>query len=184
MRDIILFNLITLDGYFAGPNGEIEWHRVDEEFNEFAIKQLHTVGSLIFGRVTYQMMAEFWPSPTALKEDPIVAELMNALPKIVISRTLPTATWNNTRLVKTDVAGELARLKQQPGKDLFVFGSADLAGTLIQEKLIDEYRILVNPVVLGHGKPLFKDINTPFQLKLINSRPFQNGNVLLTYRQP
>lgn len=184
MRNIILFNLITLDGYFAGPNGEIEWHRVDEEFNDFAIEQLHTIGSIIFGRVTYQMMAEFWPSPTALKEDPVVAELMNTLPKIVVSRTLQTADWNNTRLVKTDVAGELSRLKQQPGKDLFVFGSADLASTLIRENLIDEYRLLVNPVVLGRGKPLFKDVNTPLQLQFQSSRPFQNGNILLIYRQP
>jgi dihydrofolate reductase len=182
MRKIILFNLVTLDGFFAGPNGEIDWHAVDEEFNTFAIEQLNTTGGLIFGRVTYQMMASYWPTPPALQDDPIVADKMNTLPKIVVSRTLETAEWNKTRLVKTKLAEELLKLKQQPGGDLFVFGSANLAATLIQHDLIDEYRLIVNPVILGSGIPLFKGIRQPLHLKWVQTKPFRNGNVLLVYQ--
>lgn len=127
-------------------------------------------------------MASFWPAEAALKNDPVVADKMNSLPKVVFSRKLEKADWNNTRLVKTDVAGEIAKLKQQSGKDLFLFGSADLAATLIKLGLIDEYRIILNPLVLGKGSPLFKGIDQPFILKLIKTRTFQNGNILLYYQ--
>jgi dihydrofolate reductase len=182
MRKIILFNLITLDGFFEGLRHEIDWHNVDEEFNDFSINQLHAADGLIFGRVTYEMMTSFWPSDEAITTDPVVASLMNAIPKIVFSKTLEEANWNNTRLVKDNVVAEISKLKQQPGKDWYVFGSADLATTLIQNNLIDEYRILVNPIVLGSGIPLFKGIPHPLKLRLLNTRVFQNGNVLLTYQ--
>ena len=158
MRKVILFDMATLDGFFAGPNGEIDWHRVDEEFNEFAIAQLDSADGLLFGRVTYQGMASYWPTDMARTDDPIVAGKMNTLPKIVFSRTLDKVEWNNTRLVKGNVEEEISKLKQQPGQDWLLFGSADLASTLTNLGLIDEYRVMVNPVVLGHGKPLFKDI--------------------------
>jgi dihydrofolate reductase len=182
MRNIILFNLVTLDGFFAGPNGEIDWHRVDDEFNTFAIEQMNTADGLIFGRVTYQMMESYWPTPTAMKDDPIVADKMNSIPKIVVSRTLQTAEWNNTRLVKENITEEFVKLKQQPGRDLFIFGSAGLAATLIQHDLIDEYRLIVNPVVLGSGIPLFQSIREPFHLKHVKTKTFLNGNVLLIYQ--
>ena len=181
MRKVILFNMVSLDGYFEGQNHDINWHRVDEEFDQFAIEQLNTAGALIFGRVTYQLMADFWPTPDALETDPIVAERMNALPKVVFSRTLESVEWNNTRLMKGDAAVEVSKLKQQPGNDLFVFGSADLAATLIQNGLIDEFRIIVNPVVLGSGTPMFKDMLGLLHLDLIKTRIFRNGNVLLYY---
>jgi dihydrofolate reductase len=181
MRKLIMFNAITLDGFFAGPNGEIDWHNVDGEFNDFAIAQLDTTDGLIFGRVTYQLMASYWPTSAAVNDDPIVAGKMNALPKFVFSRTLERAEWNNTRLIKSNAATEITKLKQQPGRDLFLFGSADLASSLTQLGLIDEYRIMVMPIVLGSGKPLFKGVKDRLHLKLVNSKAFRSGNVLLYY---
>jgi dihydrofolate reductase len=181
MRKIILFNLVTLDGFIAGPDGNIDWHNVDEEFNDFAIEQLNLAGGLIFGRVTYQLMESYWPTSAAKNDDPIVAEKMNALPKFVFSRTLENVAWNNSHLVKENPREGILKLKQQSGKDLFVFGSADLASTLIQQGSIDEYRILVNPVVLGSGIPYFKGLRNPLKLELLNTRVFRSGNVLLFY---
>ena len=182
MSKLILFNLVTLDGFVAGPKGEIDWHNVDEEFNEFAIKQLDAASGLVFGRVTYELMASYWPTPAAIRGDPIVADKMNHLPKIVFSKTLTTADWNNTRLIKDHVAEETTKMKQEAGKDLFLFGSADLASTLTRLGLIDEYRIMMNPVVLGSGKPLFKNVNNRLDLKLVKTKLFGSGNVLLYYQ--
>lgn len=182
MRKVILFNMMTLDGFFEGPDHDISWHNVDDEFNEFAIQQLNSAGGLIFGRVTYEMMASYWPTSQAIGDDPEVADKMNSIPKIVFSRSLQQADWNNTRLVNGDAAEELAKLKQETGKDLFIFGSADLAAALTRQRLIDEYRIMVAPVVIGRGTPLFKDINGSLKLKLLQSRTFHNGNVLLYYQ--
>lgn len=182
MRKVILFNMVSLDGFFGGPDGDINWHNVDAEFNDFAIDQLNSAGGLVFGRVTYQLMASYWPTDVAVKNDPIVAGKMNTLPKIVFSRTLDKVEWKNTRLVKGDVAEEISNLKEQPGKDMFVFGSADLASALTHFGLIDEYRVMVNPVVLGSGKPLFKGIQDRLGLKLIRTKAFHSGNVLLCYQ--
>jgi dihydrofolate reductase len=182
VRKIIWFNMMSLDGYFEGENASLEWHNVDEEFNEFAIEQTRSVGLLVFGRVTYDMMASYWPGAYALETDPDIAKLMNSTPKIVFSRTLDEAGWNNTRLVKTNPVDELKKLKAQPGKDIFVFGSADLASELIQHGLIDEYRIFINPIVLGSGRPLFTNIHEPLSLDLVKTRSFRNGNVLLYYK--
>jgi dihydrofolate reductase len=181
MRKIILFNMVTLDGFFAGPNGEIDWHNVDAEFNEFAIAQLNSADGLVFGRATYQMMASYWPTPTAIENDPVVANRMNSLLKIVVSRTLKSAEWNNSKLVKENVAEEISKLKQQAGKNLLLFGSADLASTWTRLGLIDEYRLMVNPVVLGKGSPMFRDIDQKLDLKLLNTKTFRSGNVLLYY---
>ena len=181
MRKVFLFNMTTLDGFFEGPNQDISWHNVDEEFNEFAIDQLNEIDTLLFGRVTYQLMASYWPTEAAINDDPEVAGLMNSLPKIVFSRTLDQADWNNSRLVKENIAEEVLNLKQQPGKDIAIFGSSDLAVTLAESSLIDEYRIIVNPVFLGHGTPLLKGIKEKVNLKLLKARTFKSGNVLLYY---
>jgi len=182
MRKLFSFNLITLDGFFEGSQQDIGWHNVDEEFNEFAVEQLSTIGVILFGRVTYQGMASFWPTPFAIKSDPVVAELMNSFPKVVISRTLDKAEWNNTRLVKAQVAEEITKLKQQPGKDLAIFGSANLTASLLHLGLVDELRIMVNPIILGQGTPLLKDVNDQINLKLLKTQTFRNGNVLLYYQ--
>ncbi len=174
--------MVTLDGYFEGPGQDISWHNVDEEFNEFAIEQLNGLDALLFGRVTYQMMASFWPTQFAKEDDPVVAEKMNAIPKIVFSRTLDKADWSNTRLVKEHVAEEVSQLKQLPGKDLAIFGSSDLAASLLHMGLLDELRIMVNPVVLGEGKSLFAGMHEKHNLKLLKTRTFRSGNVLLYYQ--
>ncbi len=181
MRKLILFNMMTLDGFFAGPHGEIDWHSVDEEFNDFAIEQLDTAGGLIFGRITYQLMASYWPTPEALADDQAVAARMNDIPKTVFSKALEGVDWRNTRLVKGDAVVEAKRLKEQPGKNLFIFGSADLAATFTRSGLIDEYRVIISPVVLGAGQPLFKNVDHRLNLQLLNARTFLNGNVLLYY---
>jgi dihydrofolate reductase len=181
MRKIIFFMLTSLDGYFEGPGRDISWHNVDEEFNEFAIEQLNTVDTLLFGRVTYEMMASYWPTPAAKTNDPVVAEKMNATPKLVFSRTLEKAQWQNTRIIKNNFAEEMQKLKKQSGKDMIILGSSDLAVTFIRQGLIDEYRIMINPLALGAGKALFKGIKGKLDLKLIKTQTFKNGNVLLYY---
>lgn len=182
MRKVFLFMMVTLDGFFEGPDHEIDWHNVDEEFNEFAIAQLNEIGTLLFGRVTYEVMASYWPTPMALEDDPDVAGKMNAMPKIVFSRTLDRADWSNSRLVKENIAEEISQLRQQPGRDLAIFGSANLAMSLLQMGLVDELRLMVNPVVLGKGRPLFEGIHEKLNLKLIKTRVFRSGNVLLCYQ--
>lgn len=181
MRKLISFNMMTLDGSFEGPNGDISWHNTDEEFGKFANEQTDTFGALLFGRVTFELMASYWSTPEAIKNDPIVANLMNSLPKVVISRTLKKANWNNTQLVSDDVEGQVKKLKQLPGKDLAVFGSANLMVTLIAKELIDEHRVIINPIILGSGTPLFKSMKERSKLKLIATKVFKSGNVLLCY---
>jgi dihydrofolate reductase len=181
VRKTILFMLTTLDGFYEGPNADISWHNVDEEFNEFAIEQTQTAGALLFGRKTYEMMAAYWPTPEAVASDPVVAGWMNSLPKYVFSATLRSADWNNTTLVSGDAAAEVARLKEQPGKDLFVFGSSDLAASLLAGGQLDELRVMVNPLVLGTGKSLFAGVVGQHKLNLLRTRTFRSGNVLLFY---
>jgi len=182
VRNAILFNLITLDGFFEGPGNDITWHQVDDEFNEFAIEQLNSTDGLIFGRVTYQLMANIWPTPAGLDGEPATAKLMNSLPKYVFSRTLTKVDWNNTSLMKGDADNELTKLKKGNGKNLFIFGSAELSSTFIRHGLIDEFRLLVNPILLDSCIRLFKDDHELIKLTLLKTRTFRNGNVLLYYQ--
>jgi dihydrofolate reductase len=182
MRRIFAFLVSSVDGYYEGPNQEFDWPVVDDEFNQFAIEQLSEVDTLIFGRVTYEGMASYWPTPTAEQNDPEVTGAMNSLNKIVVSRTLGEPTWANTRLVKDDVVGELTRLKQQPGKDMVVMGSSNLTVNLLRAGLVDELRIMVMPVVLGDGHSLFRTAEDRIGLKLVSVKPFESGNVWLTYQ--
>lgn len=181
MRKLNVFNLVTLDGYFAGEEGDISWHMVDEEFQELAEAASNSGNTLLFGRKTYQLMESYWPTPEALKNDPVVAKGMNAAQKIVFSRTLEKADWNNTRLVKDDMLAEVRKMKQQPGKDMTVLGSGSIVSQLAQEGLIDEYQVLVNPIVIGRGRTMFEGVRDKIALKLVKTRTFGNGNVLLTY---
>lgn len=151
MSRLSVFNLVTLDGYFAGPGGDISWHNVDPEFQELANEASNSGNRLLFGRVTYELMAAYWPTPEAIKDDPVVARGMNSAEKIVFSRTLKNVDWNNTRLVTDDMLAEVRRLKQGSGKDLTILGSGSIVAQLAQEGLIDEFEILLNPVVLGQG---------------------------------
>jgi len=181
MRKVIFFMLTSLDGYFEGPDRDINWHNVDEEFNEFAIQQTGEFGALLFGRVTYELMAGYWPSEAAKRDDPIIAGLMNGLPKIVFSKTLKKVEWENTTLVKGNFVEAISRLKQEAGKDIAIFGSSDLTVTLMEHGLVDEYRVMVNPIILGQGKPVFNGIKSPVKLTLIKTKTFKSGNVLFYY---
>ncbi len=174
---------MTLDGFFEGTKSwELDWHNLvwGEEMDRMSIEQLKTAGMLLFGRVTYEGMASYWS--TAKGEVGEVAERMNAIPKIVFSRTLEKAEWNNTRLIKENAVEETVKLKSGPGKDLFIFGSADLSSTFMQRGLIDEYRLGVVPVVLGGGNPLFKPAQQRMKMKLIDAKTFANGFVILRYQ--
>lgn len=181
MRKLLISQMVTLDGFFSGPNGELDWHMVDEEFNTWAIDQLDSVDTLVFGRVTYEFMASWWPTPAAIEDDQEVARRMNTKAKLVFSKTLDTAEWANTRVVKTDPAGEIRRLKAQPGQDMVIFGSGQITSLLAAAGLIDEYRILTCPVVLGKGVPLFSGLAEPVRLRTLSSRLLKNGVTLCSY---
>ena len=182
MRRLIVFNQVSLDGYFVDAKGDMSWaHRQDPEWNEFTSQNASGGGELVFGRVTYDMMAGFWPTEAAKQRAPIVAEQMNSLPKVVFSRTMDRAAWNNTRLIKGDLASEVRKLKSEPGPGMAMFGSGTIIAQLAPERLIDEYQFVVVPVVLGDGRTMFDGVKDRLALKLTRTRPFSNGNVVLYY---
>ncbi len=184
MRELVAFINVTLDGYFAGPNGDLSWAhegKQDPEWNAFVAENAQSGGQLLLGRVTYDLMASYWPTPQAMENDPVVAEGMNNLPKVVFSRTLDKASWKNTRLVKGDMATAVRKLKQEPGEGMAILGSGSVVSQLAQAGLIDEYQIVVNPLALGEGKTLFAGIKKKLTLKPTRTRTFGNGNVLLCY---
>jgi dihydrofolate reductase len=177
MRKVIVSNLMSLDGFFESPDQKLDWCVVDEEFFEYAREMLRGADTLLFGRKTYQHMADYWPSAPADE----IENQMNNLPKMVFSRTLQSAGWKNTTLVKRDAAEEIPRLKQTPGKDVVILGSASLASFLLQRRLIGEYRVVLKPVFLGSGKPLFQDVKERLRLKLSRAKLFGSGVVVLYY---
>lgn len=184
MRKLVVFNSVTLDGYFCGDNGDISWAHTnshDPEWNAFVEENAKGGGVLLFGRVTYEMMAGYWPTPAASQSDPVVAERMNNLPKVVFSRTLSTPSWKNTKVVKGDIAAEVRKMKNEPGPDMAMFGSGSIVSQLTRQDLIDEYQVVVIPVVLGKGRTMFDGIKEKLALKLTKTRTFGNGNVLLCY---
>jgi dihydrofolate reductase len=184
MRKLITFNNVTLDGYFTDKNGDMSWaHQLasDTEWQAFVEGNAKGGGVLLFGRVTYDMMAGYWPTPLAAKQNPVVAEQMNTRSKVVFSRTLEKAAWNNTRLIKEDAAGAVRTLKNEPGPGLVILGSGSIVSQLAQEELIDEYHVVVHPIVLGSGRTLFEGVTAKLNLKLTKSRTFGNGCVSLSY---
>jgi dihydrofolate reductase len=182
MPKIIVFNHVTLDGYFVDMNGDMSWaHKNDAEWNAFVADNAKGDATLLFGRITYELMAGFWPTPSAIESMPVVAESMNSMPKIVFSRTLDQALWNNTKLVKGDLAAEVRKMKKEPGNDMVIMGSGRIVSQLAQEGLIDEYEVVVNPIVLGKGRTMFEGVKEKLNLKLTKTRAFGNGNVFLCY---
>ncbi len=177
---MFLFMMITLNGYFEGENHDISWHNVDAEFDRFANAQLDETDTLVFGHTTYDLMANFWATPEGVEAAPDTASRMNSLDKIVFSRTPFTPTWGPITAY-TDIR-KLKDIKQQPGKSMAVLGSSNLSVSLLQAGLIDEIRIMINPVVLGRGNPLFAGIESNRTFSFTDSRSFANGNVLLRYR--
>lgn len=185
MRKIIVSNYVTLDGFFAGPNGEWDWFVWDDETAQYSKELLNSIGTILFGRVTYELMANYWPTASPPAEDPVIIDYMNNLPKIVFSRTLAKADWKNTKVVKEINKEEILKMKQSRhgrDKDMVIYGSGSIVSTLSQLGLIDEYRVFVNPVVLGSGKPLFIGVKNKLDLKLLGTRTFQCGVVLFRYQ--
>lgn len=179
MRKLFWQMNVTLDGFMEGPNRELNdtAQVVDEDFDRYATEMLKSIDAIFLGRRTYQLFAGYWPSATGPD-----ADRLNELPKIVFSRTLEKVEWKNSRLVKENVAEEVARLKQQPGNDLALFGSAELASTFMRLGLIDEYRIFITPVILGRGTPMFRDIDDRIALKLSKVTTWSSGGVALYYQ--
>jgi dihydrofolate reductase len=184
MRTLIVFNNLTLDGYFTGANGDFSWahgaHQ-DAEFNEFVASNASGEGQILLGRVTYQLMASYWPTPMALKNDPVVAEGMNRMSKVVFSKTLDQASWSNTKLVKADIVAEVRKMKKEPGDGMAILGSGSIVSQLASEGLIDEYQVVVNPIILGHGRTMFEGVKEKIGLKLTKTRTFKSGKIFLCY---
>ena len=181
MRKIIVQEMLTVDGFFCGPKGEIDWHNVDAEFNDYAIAALDTFDTLLFGRVTYDLMANYWPTEAALGDDPIVAAKMNSLHKLVLSKSLEKLEWNNSSLMKEIDAEEIKKMKLEEGKDIAIFGSGKIVEQFAELGLIDEYRFFVAPIILGEGKTLFAGLKERKKLRLLSAQAFASGNVLERY---
>lgn len=183
MRKIVMLNRISLDGFFAGPNGEIDWFIHDPEVDQAAHEMMQP-DTLLLGRLTYQMFESYWPpvaeDPNAPPEARVVADELNQMTKIVFSRSLGDVTWQNTQLVKGDLIKAVKQLKQGQGADITIFGSGTVVQQLANQGLIDEYLFTLTPVVVGAGKPLFKDVKN-FNLELVETRHFKSGNILLHY---
>jgi dihydrofolate reductase len=183
MRSLNVFNNISLDGFISDARGDMSWaHQQDPEWLAFTKENVSGGDSaFLFGRVTYEMMASYWPTPGALRTLPEVAAKMNGSQKIVCSRTLTQPGWQNTRLLQGDLVTEVRKLKQQSGPGLLIMGSASIVAQLSQARLIDSYQLVLHPLVLGGGKSLFSGLTEPLNLKLTRSRAFGNGRVVLWY---
>lgn len=188
MRKLIVFNNVSLDGYFTDGSGDMSWaHKQDSEWQDsewasFTAENAGGEAELVFGRITYDLMASFWPTPDAQRIAPAVAEGMNRMGKSVFSRTLDKASWQNTRVIKGDLAAEVRKMKQEPGPDMLLMGSGQIIAQLTDALLIDEYQIVVTPTVLGRGRTMFEGVSSKPNLKLTKTRSFGNGNVVLWYQ--
>jgi dihydrofolate reductase len=186
MRKLVAFTIVSLDGFFAGPNGEIDWFKNnDDEDNAFAHEQADPASTLIFGRTTYGMMKSFWPSPFAVKNDPVIAGVMNNAQKIVFSKTMEPEkdgpVWKNVRVISEMSPDAIRKLKEEPGGDMVILGSGSIVRQLTNLGLIDEFGLLINPIILGAGQYLFKDMKK-INLKLLEARSFGSGKVFLRCR--
>ena len=182
MRKLTVFDNVSLDGYFTDAKGDMSWaHNNDPEWNAFAAENASGGGALLLGRVTYDMMASFWPTPQAMQTMPAVAKGMNGMPKIVVSRTLREPAWSNTTVVHGDLPASVRKMKQQSGPDIAILGSGSIVSQLAQAGLIDEFQIVVHPIALGSGRTLFEGVKDRIPLRRTTSRTFGNGNVLACY---
>jgi dihydrofolate reductase len=182
MRKLMVFNIVSVDGYITDKRGDMSWaHKQDAEWSEFTRGNASGGGVLMFGRKTYDLMVSFWPTPAAMSSMPEVAERMNSASKVVFSKSMEKAAWKNTTLVKGDPAEAVRRMKAEGGEGMVIFGSGEIVALLAQAGLIDEYQIVVSPVALGGGKAMFEGMTKRLSLKLTKSRVFGNGSVLLHY---
>ncbi|HEX5370759.1 MAG TPA: dihydrofolate reductase family protein [Dehalococcoidia bacterium] len=190
MRKIIVMEHVSLDGYLGGPGGEMDWIHVGPEMWEYVDPLTAQADAAIFGRITYEMMLSYWPTagdgPGATSHDKNHSRWLNDATKVLVSSTTETASWagrDNVTLVRNDVTKRIREIKQQPGKDMLLFGSASVARALIGEGLVDEYRLMLNPVILGAGISLFPDAGSKQALSLVESRVLEGGVVALSYQK-
>ncbi len=182
MKKLGAFLFISLDGYYEGQNRDISWHVHGEEENEYAVENLEKNNILLFGRITYDLMANFWQTPEAKKSEPEVAKLMTGSEKFVVSRTLKNPEWENTSVISGNIASEIRKIKQLSVKDIVILGSNSIMVQLAEADLIDQYEIMIDPVAIGSGKQLFSGITRRLNLELTNARKFKSGVVLLSYK--
>jgi dihydrofolate reductase len=193
MKKVILSMMVSLDGRISGVDGDLGWFRTDDDFEREMLTLLRSVDGILLGRVSYELLAGYWPSAgtfeagsapggfTSKEREIAFAQLMNSIPKTVYSKTLTQPAWGPARAVSDHVAEDVVRMKREPGKDLVLFAGASLATTFINLDLIDEFRLMVHPVVLAEGPQLFKDIREVHQLKLARTKAFTSGVVLLQH---
>jgi dihydrofolate reductase len=183
MRTLASFIVTSLDGFSEGPNGDFDWLIPDDEFNDFAARQLDEADAIGFGRVTYEHMAAYWPTELARVNDPAITSRMNSKPKLVFSRALENADWSNSTVILGEAVERIEALKSAPGGELLVIGSAHLTANFAAASVLDELRVMVCPIVLGQGRSLFEDLKGRLAFGLAHVRRFGSGNVLLTYRK-
>lgn len=183
MRTISAFAFISLDGYYKGPDEDISWHLHTEEGDQFSQQQLQSGNILLFGRSTYKMMYGFWSSAIAAELYPEVASKMNAAEKMVLSNSLSTVSWNHTTLIKGDTVQHIKNLKQMEGKNISILGSGTIVQSLTRANLIDEYQLMIDPVLIGQGTRLFEKMAEEIRLSLVNIQTFRTGTVILTYQR-
>lgn len=176
MRKLIAWDMISLDGFFSREDGDLDWFVFEEEIERYIMTTQDGMDTVVFGRKTWASMKDYWKAAEGA-----LADRMNSIEKVVFSRRGTDPDWQNSRIVTGDVAAEINRIKARPGPDIFVFGSADFTHTLTREGLIDEYRIAINPVILGKGVPFFKGGEPEHKLKLIEAKPLKSGVVILHY---
>jgi dihydrofolate reductase len=184
MRKVIASVFVTLDGYMVGPNEDMSWvmNNFNDEMAKYAGDLMESMDTILLGRVTFEIMTNFWPANT--EQTAPGADKMNNTPKVVFSRTLDKAEWgkyNNARVVRDHASEEIAKQKELPGKNMVIYGSAKLVQGFSELGLIDEYQLLVHPLVMGVGKPLFANMTTPLNLKLLRTETYKNGVVVLYY---
>ena len=182
MRKLTLFNYITLNGYYKGPDNDISWHRHDAEGAEFSANNMKSGSILLFGRVTYEMMASWWPTPMAAEAFPEVAKGMNNAEKIVFSNIIEEPKWNNTTVMNGDIAEKIRRMKQQPGPDMTILGSGSIGSLFLSEDVIDEIQLMIEPVALHSGTTVFGNLRHSIRMELTGHKVFKSGTMLLSYK--
>ncbi len=185
MATLQVFNTVSIDGYFSDGTPDRRWAHPgndDAEWNAYVEANVKSDGLLVFGRATYNLMASFWPTTTAKEMDPVVANAMNSAEKVVFSRSMKKADWENTAVINGDIICEIKKLKAESTKTLVILGSGNIIEQLAPAGVIDRYQIAIRPIILGHGRTMFEGTQGRINLKLESTRSFKNGNVLLDYR--
>jgi dihydrofolate reductase len=187
MQKLLVFNSVSIDGYFASTDNDLTWSHnpvKDPEWVAYVSGNASAGGTLLFGRITYELMASFWPTTEAAASFPVIAEGMNRMKKIVVSKTFDSLAWENSELMKGELIPNVKSLKEQSGNGIAILGSGKITAQLAEAGLIDEYQLVVNPIVLGSGRTMFEGLSSKLPLRLTSTRKFENGNVLLCFELP